>query len=189
MRARSRPARGADLPVYRTRPLPTAILQGQFFVPQEVLSVTSRALVDAALAGIHDGGHEGLVFWAGKELGNGAVFLQAIIPVADHSSQRVMASRTEVGEVARRARAQHLGILCQVHSHPSSDSRHSDGDDELVLLPFENMLSIVAPHFGLRLRLISDCSVHQFQGGRWVLCSTESVERGFTVVPAEMDLR
>jgi len=34
-----------------------------------------------------------------------------------------------------------MGILCQVHSHPGSDTRHSDGDDELVLLPFEGMLS------------------------------------------------
>lgn len=66
---------------------------------------------------------------------------------------------------------------------------HSDGDDELVLLPFENMLSIVAPHFGQRFNDLAGARVHQFQDGRWVLCSPESVTRNVIIIPSAVDLR
>ncbi len=79
-------------------------------------------------------------------------------------------SEAGFAEAARRARALGLGILAQVHSHPGDDTRHSDGDDELVVMPFEKMLSLVAPHYGRHLQSIDDFAVHQFQDRRWVLC-------------------
>jgi proteasome lid subunit RPN8/RPN11 len=87
------------------------------------------------------------------------------------------------------ARQHGLGILCQVHSHPGKDTRHSDGDDGLVLLPFEGMLSVVVPDFGIGFKAVSQCGVHQFQKGRWVLCDPDSVARGVLIVPVEVDLR
>jgi hypothetical protein len=176
-------------PVYRRRPLPGGDIRGLFFVTESVLAATRDALESFALLGIHDRGHEGIVYWAGREMVGCTVFLQTIIPVADHSHGRVMVSREEIGRTQRAARANKLGVLCQVHSHPGNDGRHSDGDDELVLLPFEGMLSIVAPSFGLYLRRITDTRVHQFQDGRWVLCSAASVERKLIVVGATQDLR
>ena len=68
-----------------------------------------------------------------------------------------------------------LGILAQVHSHPGWDTRHSDGDDELIVMPFENMLSLVAPFYGRTVYSIIDFSIHQFQNHRWVLCSRDSI--------------
>jgi proteasome lid subunit RPN8/RPN11 len=100
-----------------------------------------------------------------------------------------MGNQEEIGRTQRAARASKLGVLCQVHSHPGNDARHSDGDDELVLLPFEGMLSIVVPRFGLFMRSIADVCVHQFQDGRWVLCSSASVDSQLTVVSANQDLR
>lgn len=180
---------GADRPVYRHRPLPRGDLRGLFILTELVLVATRDALVSFALAGIDDGGHEGIAYWAGREMGDCTVFLQAIVPMADHSQGRVMVSREEIGRTQRAARTDKLGVLCQVHSHPGSDARHSDGDDELVLLPFEGMLSIVAPRFGIGLEGIADLCVHQFQDGRWVLCSPESVARQLVVVPVVQDLR
>lgn len=178
-----------EQPVYRIHPLPRGELRGLFLVAEPVLVATRDALVSFALAGIRDGGHEGITYWAGREMSDCTVFLQAIVPVADHSPGRVMVSRAEIGRTQRAARGNKLGVLCQVHSHPGGDARHSDGDDELVLLPFAGMLSIVAPRFGIPVRSIGDLCVHQFQDGRWVLCSPESVARQLVVVPTTQDLR
>jgi proteasome lid subunit RPN8/RPN11 len=151
--------------------------------------MTRHALTSFALAGIRDGGHEGMAFWAGREHDGSTYILQAIVPDAEHSDQRVMASAAAVGMAARKARESGLGILCQVHSHPGSDTRHSDGDDDLVLLPFEGMLSIVVRDFGLCFSTADEVSVHQFQDGKWVLCSPKSVESGLILVPSLVDLR
>jgi proteasome lid subunit RPN8/RPN11 len=176
-------------PVYRRRPLLYGELRGLFLLTEPLLAATREALVSFALAGIDDGGHEGIAYWAGREIGDCTVFLQAIVPVAEHSRGCVMVSREEIGRAQRAARANKLGVLCQVHSHPGGDARHSDGDDELVLLPFEGMLSIVAARFGLNVRGITNLCVHQYQDGRWVLCSRESVARQLVVVPTAQDLR
>jgi hypothetical protein len=184
-----RPVAFEHWPVYRRTPLPQGDLRGLFLIAEPVIRATREALISFALAGIHDGGHEGIAYWAGRELGDCTVFLQAIVPDAEHSEGRVMVSRKEVGRTQRAARSSRLGVLCQVHSHPGSDARHSDGDDVLVLLPFENMLSIVAPQFGTEFGSMADVCVHQYQSGRWVLCSTESVTRQIVVVPTSHDLR
>lgn len=185
----SRILQGADLPVYRTKPLPVGDLQGRFLVAAPLIDHTREALTTFALAGIRDAGHEGLVYWAGRELDDVRVLISVVVPRADHSAQRVMVSRGEVARASRTARSQGLGLLCQVHSHPGRDARHSDGDDELVLLPFEGMLSIVAPHYGVNLRSVSDLTVHQFQQGGWVLCSAGSVAKHITIVSPVSDLR
>jgi proteasome lid subunit RPN8/RPN11 len=179
------------LPVYRTHPLPLGDLEGSFILGESIIPATRDALVSFALAGIDDGGHEGMAFWAGRESQEfgSTVILEVIIPDAEHSSQRVMASAEAVGNAARVARAHGLGILCQVHSHPGQDARHSDGDDGLILLPFQGMLSIVVPEFGIHFTQLNQASVHQFQHGRWVLCSAASVAANVRLIPARVDLR
>jgi proteasome lid subunit RPN8/RPN11 len=177
-----------DFLVYRERPLPLGALQGAFRVVEPVITETQVALQKFALAGIRDGGHEGMVFWAGRAIGDLTLFLQVIVPNAEHSRQRVHASKEAVAAAARIARQQGLGILCQVHSHPGSDTRHSDGDDELILLPFEGMLSIVVPNYGIGLRSIYQCGIHQFQSGSWVLCDASSVRQGIELIPTGVNL-
>lgn len=179
----------SDFGVYRTRPLPTGELHGRFLITDSLIHDTRHALVSFATAGLDDGGHEGMAFWAGREVEGATILLQVIVPDCDHSSGRVMASREAVGHAARAARSAGLGILCQVHSHPGWDGRHSDGDDDLILLPFEGMLSVVVPFFGAMFSSMTRCCVHQFQTGRWVLCSRESVVRNFTIVSPVVDLR
>lgn len=179
----------SEAPVHRTRPLPAGELRGTFLLAQPIIAATREGLIGFALAGIREGGHEGMVFWAGRETADCTLILQAIVPNAAHSNQRVMASARAVGDAARVGRRNGLGILCQVHSHPGDDARHSDGDDELVLLPFEGMLSIVASNFGLDFNNLSNAGVHQFQNGRWVLCSSASVASNVIVVPSAVDLR
>ena len=49
-------------PVYRMRPLPIGRLEGQFLIAEPLIAATREALVSFALAGLRDGGHEGLVY-------------------------------------------------------------------------------------------------------------------------------
>ncbi len=161
--------------VYRTKPLPRGRLQGQFQLASDLVLQTQAALSRFDEAGRDDGGHEGLCYWAGCEA-QGTTYLQAVfVPRARHGPASVFVSAAEFGEVARRARSQGFGILAQVHSHPGADARHSDGDDELIVMPFEGMLSLVAPHYGRTLRSVYDFTVHQFQDHRWVLCEPASL--------------
>ena len=168
--------------VHRTRPLPRGSLRGRYMIGPTLLQDTRQALRCFFRAGQHEGGHEGLCYWAGHEE-DGLTRLEAVIvPRAQHDRYGVFVSEIAFADVARRARALGMGVLAQVHSHPGSDTRHSDGDDELVVMPFENMLSLVAPHYGQILGAIIDFSVHQFQDHRWVLCDRESVMASFQTV-------
>jgi hypothetical protein len=68
-----------------------------------------------------------------------------------------------------------------VHSHPGNDTRHSDGDDELILLPYQGMFSLVVGDYGHgRLPQAQGSGLHQFQDGRWVRVTDDAL----IVVPA-----
>ena len=171
--------------VHRTRPLPRGILRGRYQITQNLISETQIALRAFDEAGRHEGGHEGICFWAGREESHLTSLEAIVVPTAHHERFGVFVSAAEFAEVARCARAMSLGILAQVHSHPSCDTRHSDGDDELVIMPFENMLSLVAPYYGRMLKSITDFSIHQFQDHRWVLCDSASVSASFETAYTE----
>ena len=168
--------------VHRVRPLPRGILRGRYRMSPSLIHDTQQALLKFFEAGCHDGGHEGLCYWAGREHADRTSLEAAIVPTARHGRFGVFVSEAAFADVARQARGMGLGILAQVHSHPGRDTRHSDGDDDLVVMPFENMLSLVAPYYGRSLRAITDFSVHQFQDHRWVLCNRESVASAFETV-------
>lgn len=165
--------------VMRRRPLPTGPLRGRYWMSDGLIKDTRRALLTFYEAGRRDGGHEGICFWAGLEGPGVTRFEAVIVPVARHEPLGVFVSAVEFANAAEKAHSMGMGILAQVHSHPDADTRHSDGDDELVVMPFENMLSIVAPFYGRTVRSITDFSVHQYQDHRWVLCSGESVLSNF----------
>ena len=165
--------------VHRTRPLPRGTLRGCYRIADDLISETQLALRAFYELGRHDGGHEGICYWAGREEPRLTSLEAAVVPTAHHERFGVFVSAEEFAEVARRARAMGFGILAQIHSHPGHDTRHSDGDDDLVVMPFENMLSLVAPHYGRTLTSIADFSIHQFQNHRWVLCDSTSISATF----------
>jgi proteasome lid subunit RPN8/RPN11 len=77
-----------------------------------------------------------------------------------------------VGEAAHQARSRRLVLLAQVHTHPGDDTRHSDADDNLVLMAREAMFSIVVARYGNGgLTLAEGAGIHQFQDGRWIQVS------------------
>ena len=163
----------------RAELLPHSVIRGRFELADNVINKTQLALQHFYNLGRHEGGHEGICFWAGTETEKLTKFDAVIVPQADHDPGRVFVSEEDFADAAREAQDLGLGILAQVHSHPSSSTFHSLGDDHLIIMPFENMLSVVAPHYGQYLSELSDMSVHQFQDGRWVYCKHDSVAKAF----------
>jgi hypothetical protein len=80
-----------------------------------------------------------------------------------------------------------MAIVAQVHSHPGDDTTHSDGDDQMILLPFENMFSLVVSRYGLGdISPGRGVGLHQYQDGHWV--RVEPVEAAFIVAPAGISI-
>jgi len=150
---------------HRRNPLPTAAARGHLIVAQQVLPPTRAALQASSGS---DGRHEGLVLWLGRTAGTSTVVLSALVPTTDHGPQKVLCDEHAVGVATHAAHTVGLGVVAQVHSHPGGDTRHSDGDDQLVLMPFENMFSLVAGHYGHGDLLLPAAGLHQYQDGRWV---------------------
>lgn len=164
-----------------------APLRGRFCISEGALLEAERIL--PTFRG-PDGDHEGLVFLLGRELSTLILFTTVLVPAADHSPGHVICHPDRVAAASHAARAVGLAILGQIHTHPGPDARHSPGDDQLALMPYEGMVSIVVPHFGrFGLRPLHSLGVHQFQDGRWVLATPASVRERFAIVPSALDLR
>jgi proteasome lid subunit RPN8/RPN11 len=97
----------------------------------------------------------------------------------------VRADAAATGAAARAARALRLGVVAQVHSHPGSDTRHSDGDDDLILMPYEGMFSLVVANYGNGSLLPQEgAGLHQLQNGHWI--HTDPTEPALLVIPPEV---
>lgn len=150
--------------VLRETPLPRGAPRGSLVVPRNVADATLRAL--RGFRGL-DGDHEGLVYWAGRVVDPNTYVLSAVVPDCEHEPQRVLAAEAAIGAAARLARRSGLGLVAQIHSHPGNDTRHSEGDDRLVLMPWEGMFSLVVARYG-RGSFEDGLGLHQHQDGRWV---------------------
>jgi hypothetical protein len=137
------------------------------------------------------GDHEGIAFLFGvRPSPDTQLITTAIAPEADHGAQHVLCNEEQMLAATLAGRTHRITLLGQLHSHPTSWTEHSPGDDELVFLPRESMVSIVAPHYGRTgLQPIATLGFHQFQEGRWVLIDPDSVSEGVTMLPAGIDLR
>jgi hypothetical protein len=167
--------------------LDSAPLQGHFLVYEPVLDLLDRIL--PSFRG-PEGLHEGIAFLCGLELGDATVFTTAVVPEADHGAGHVRCDEMQMLAVSSTARSLDLGVLAQVHSHPGALTEHSPGDDRMIYMPFEGMLSIVCPNYGqFGIRPLDSLGVHQFQYGRWILAERRSVAERVKIIPSGVDLR
>ena len=152
--------------VHRLKILPTAAATGRLVMAQAVLDATADALRSAGTARER---HEGLVWWLGRHVAPDTGVVAAHAPVTRSGPDHVFADEAATGAASRLARAFELGVVAQVHSHPGSDTRHSDGDDDLILLPYEGMFSLVVSRYGTGSMIPEEgAGLHQFQHDRWV---------------------
>lgn len=152
--------------LHRTRPLPRRRALGHLLVPAPVLLQTAALL---RVAGEHITPNEGLVWWFGRHVDPDTLVLACHAPHVRSGPFHVQADERATGAAAQIARARRLGVVAQVHSHPGEDTRHSDGDDDLVLMPYEGMFSLVVGGYGAGSLLPEQgAGLHQFQDGRWI---------------------
>lgn len=167
--------------------LPTGALRGHFAITESALTAAERILPTYRGP---DGDHEGISFLLGFEFASLTLFTSVIGPEADHGPGHVSCTREQVLAASRAARGAGLSLLAQIHSHPGPWTFHSEGDDDMVLMPFEGMLSIVAPRYGhFGLRPLDSLGAHQFQDGRWIVCERQSLTDHFRILPTQIDLR
>lgn len=168
--------------LHRTKPLPAAQGVGCLIVSASVVRRTNELLREA---GDRQPPHEGLVWWIGRTVEPDSLVVSCCSPQVDSGPQHVLADEASVRSASRASRRLRLGVIAQVHSHPGDDTRHSDGDDDLVLMPFERMYSLVVARYGRRSVLPADgASLHQYRDGRWArICNPEAV---FIVAPDEV---
>lgn len=177
----------AAYPTMAWRRIETAPLRGRFLLGESALIVLEQTL--PTFRG-YDGAHEGIAFLCGLEIPGATVLTTAIVPEADHGRGHVRCTEAQMAAVTKAARDLGLGVLAQVHTHPGHSAVHSIGDDEMVLMPFEGMLSIVCPDYGrYGLRPLDSLGIHQFQDGRWILATRTSVCEGLTLLESGVDLR
>jgi hypothetical protein len=180
---RKRKDRGRSL----HRELPIQPLRGQFLITEAAVLECERLLPTYRDV---EGDHEGIVYLLGRELAELTVLTTALAPEADTTYGSVHCSKERMGAAAEAARDAGLGLLAQVHSHPRDGTQHSLGDDEMIFMPFEGMLSIVVPWYGrVGMRPLHHLGVHQYQDGTWVAAEPPSIREQITIVPGGIDLR
>lgn len=162
----------------RTRPLSRGPAAGRLVVAHHTVSRTVELLGQSAGP---DGRHEGIVLWAGRTVGDDRTVVCPIEVPADTGWGHVQVSARTVGDVGRTIRKYGLALVAQVHSHPGDDIRHSDGDDDLIVMMHEGMWSLVVPRYGRGGLQRSSLGVHQRQNGQWVAVTNPS--ETFVVVP------
>jgi proteasome lid subunit RPN8/RPN11 len=151
-------------------------------VAEAVAEETGRLLREFRAPGLRGRRHEGLVLWLGVKEEDDTVIVAVAAPNVSHGPARVEIDRHEVGLASKAARASGLSLLAQVHSHPGGDTRHSDGDDEMILLPHEGAYSLVVGRYGQqRIEARPTLGLHQYQDGRWVLA--RPVSGSFILAP------
>ncbi len=152
-------------------------------VPNGVALETQRILL--SFCG-DEGPHEGLVLWAGRQVERITMAMLPIVPDSDHGPQHVVVGHRAAGLAMKEARRHGLHLVAQVHSHPSSSTCHSDGDDSLILMPFEGYFSVVVGRYG-RDGFGPGVGLHQYQSGRWVGISAPS-ESSLFVLPEKSEV-
>ena len=168
--------------LHRSTPLPEGPALGHLVLPQFIIQRTQELL---AAAGRGEAPHEGLVWWAGRQIGDDFLVLTCVVPAVDSGPEHVYADEAAVGAAAAATRQSRLGIVGQAHSHPGSDTRHSDGDDQLVLMPFHGMYSLVAGRYGTDSVLpAAGATLHQYQHHCWVKVTNPT--DALVVVPDEI---
>jgi proteasome lid subunit RPN8/RPN11 len=168
--------------VHRTRALPVGPAHGRLLVAEGVIGRTSELLQQA---GALRPPHEGLVWWLGRQVGHDFLVLACHRPPCRSGPQFVMADESATGNASRAARVCGLTIVAQIHSHPGSDTRHSDGDDDLVLMPYDGMFSLVVGEYGLGSVLPGHgAGLHQYQSGLWV--SIQQAQPALVPVASEL---
>lgn len=164
-------------------PPPAPLKRPRVFIPAAVLAETERLI-----ASNHE--HEEVVYWAGLEGPYGIAALACLAPPAETTFGSFDTTAADNARVIGWASSRGLGIVAQLHCHPDHRVGHSLGDDEGALMPYENFISIVVPHYGTAgIGTFERCGVHRFEQRAFRRLTAEEVRADFHIVPAMANFR
>lgn len=171
----------------RKTPEPKPNRRGLICICNHVLVRTVQVLNES---GVPDDPHEGVVYWAGRRIGNEAFITTCIAPAARTSDGSfATSSETNARVVISLADAQ-LELIGQVHSHPSELVGHSRGDDQRALMPFEGFLSVVVPNYARNGMLpLTKCGIHIFEKSHFRRLEDAEIRTRLRIVQEFTDLR
>ena len=156
------------------------------WIGESLLAVTERLL--RSYGGAHD--HEGIVYWGGLELPQGAAALTAVSPVAITTWGSFRTERDTNTALVLTLASLGLSLVAQVHSHPGEWVDHSDGDDGGALVKFHGFWSLVVPNFAqLGMRNLEAVGVHLFDTGAFRRLGPSAVSSRVRALPIAVDLR
>ncbi len=134
--------------------------------------------------------HEGVLYWAGRDLGLEWLVTTCIAPSAVTGPGSFRVSAEANARVVMLLNKLGLVLLAQVHSHPGTLIAHSEGDDRGAFMPFEGMVSIVVPNYGrLDPWPLTKCGVHRAVDGAFRQLSAIEIDQTFRVLVTSCDLR
>ncbi|MBI5021130.1 MAG: Mov34/MPN/PAD-1 family protein [Ignavibacteriales bacterium] len=133
--------------------------------------------------GLSDKPHEGIVYWAGKRDPKGVIVIRCLTPNAKTAWGSFQTSAQANAEIIKILCKEHLELIGQVHTHPGKFVGHSDGDDQLALMPYEGFLSIVVPQYARGGMLpLTKCGVHVFENGYFRRLGSVEIKKTFHVI-------
>jgi len=153
-------------------------------------AVVERTLDVLRASGTVEEAHEGIVYWAGRRLGPEAIVTTCIVPMATTTFGSFRTSSETNAKVVMYLATAGLELLGQVHSHPGKSCDHSEGDDELALMPYEGFVSIVVPHYArCGMEPLSRCGIHVFETRGFRRLTPQEIRRSVRIVDGFTDLR
>ena len=162
----------------------------RYYFSIEVLEFTESVLKEY---GSIEPSHEGIVLWAGRKNDNKIIVNSAIAPDTDSSGTHIIIKPESMVRFITFLSDSKLTYVGQIHSHPGSWVGHSTGDNDLSCFKREELISFVAPNYGLEGILpFSQCGVHRYMDGNFTLLSKTYVAKRMKILGIQaklLDLR
>jgi proteasome lid subunit RPN8/RPN11 len=166
----------------------------QAVTPRPAVVITTSLLEESAHHLLQfcdaEGPHEGILYWAGLSSPDRWVITTIVLPKARTTSGSFRTSSLANAQMIAFLADHGLELLAQVHSHPGSFVGHSAGDITGALMPYENFLSIVVPHYSRKgLTTLRSLGIHRFELDEFRRLTESDVSATFKVLPTCGDLR
>ena len=139
---------------------------------------------------------ESVVYWYGAESlrtgRGGKVDLVAAVgvPCGRYAEGQFTVQADDAARLGRAMMSQSLVCLAQFHTHPGSNTEHSDYDDENAISMRDGFLSLVAPCYGGAGRSLRDgVTVHEAWDRQWYVLDKGALGKRIFVIDDIVDQR
>ena len=141
----------------------------RLLIPDTAWQMTAAILAPYTAARVEAG-----LYWFGVRTAAAAVVAHVGVPAQINRSRNFQVDADALAALIR-AVPEDLVVVAALHTHPGSDTHHSEFDDARAVS--RKVLSLVLPHYGAHATL-RDAGVHECAGDRWSqLTAAESRQR------------